>query len=203
MTDCPNVEMRDHLPDLANDSLESAVRLRVEAHLETCAACEAEIAIIRSTRLMMRQTTPRVNVASIVLALPSYADVAQRDQGTAVREAGVTPITAARSMRGRRWGSWRAAAAITMLAAGLGSYAVLRPDSPVRTLDSTSIATTAATGGMALTGALADLSDSELTALVQDIEAMDALPSTEVDIPTVVAVPTILPDSIGRELENF
>jgi hypothetical protein len=203
MTDCPNVEMRDRLPDLANDSLESAARLLVEAHLETCAACGAEIAIIRSTRLLMRQTTPRVNVASIVLALPAYADVTAREQGSATREAGITPITAARSMRGRSWGSWRAAAAITMVAAGLGSYAVLRSDSPVRTLDSTSIPTTATSGGMALTGRLADLSDSELTALVQDIDAIEALPSTEVDILTVAAVPTTLPDSVSQELENY
>src|ERR1041385_4030599 len=115
MIDCPNVEMRDRLPDLANDSLEPAVRELVLVHLAECAACTAEIEILRTTRLIMLKTTPRVNVQSIALAIPQYR--------------AATPLSAARP---KTWASsWRLAAAMTFLAAGIGSYAVLKPGSPV------------------------------------------------------------------------
>src|SRR6476469_4374424 len=160
MTECSNVEMRDRLPDLANDSLERAVRELVMVHLTECASCTAEIEILRTTRLILVHTTPKVNVAGIVSALPQY---------------GVTSIASAPT-RNRNWAtSWRMAAAMTFLAAGIGSYAVLRPDSPVRP-DSVSLrqATPDTTTGMALTGALAGLSDAELTALASDIDNIEA-----------------------------
>lgn len=183
MIDCPNVEMRDRLPDLANDSLEPSARMLVLAHLEQCAGCTAEIEILRTTRLILRATTPRVNVAGIVSALPQY---------------GVTPIASA----GRRpWSnSWAVAAAVAVFAAGIGSYAVLRPDAQIVPIDSTALV---AAPGMALTGALADLSDDELDALTQDIADIEALPSTDVVyMANAVNVPTILPDSVVREMED-
>src|SRR4051812_48942644 len=119
MIDCPNVEMRDRLPDLANETLELAVRELVLVHLAECAACTAEIEILRTTRLIMLTTTPKVNVASIALAIPQYR--------------AATPITAARP---RSWASsWRLAAVMTFLAAGIGSYAVLKPGSAVASRD--------------------------------------------------------------------
>ncbi|MEO5566949.1 MAG: hypothetical protein ABIR92_00565 [Gemmatimonadaceae bacterium] len=185
MIDCPNEAMRDLLPDLANESLESSVRVLVTGHIATCAACAAEIEIIRSARLLLVSSTPRVNVASIVKALPSYR--------------GSIPIQSARSARNRTWGSsWRIAAAATFLAAGLGSFAVLRPGAPVVVKDTTVVAVN---HGLALTGTLADLSDAELVALVKDIDGIEALPSTEVEAGSVVNASNILPDSIGRDLE--
>ena len=190
MIECSNVEMRDRLPDLANETLEPAVRALVVIHLTECAACTAEIEIIRTTRLILVKTTPKVNVAGVVSALPQY---------------GVTSITTAPSAR-RGWAnSWRIAAAVTFLVAGIGSYAVLRDDSPVPSMDSTQIMAAAAdsTVGLALTGALADMSDAELSALATDIESIEALPSTEVDMmASPVSVPTILSDTVARELED-
>src|SRR5687767_2983371 len=113
MIDCPNVEMRDRLPDLANESLEPAVRVLVIAHIDGCPACAAEIEILRTARLILVTTTPKVNVAGIVSALPQYRDVSRTVPG-------VTPINAALSVQRRGWGaSWRAAAAVTLLAAGV------------------------------------------------------------------------------------
>ena len=189
MIECPNVEMRDRLPDLANESLEPAVRVLVIAHIAECAACAAEIEIIRETRVLMLAATPRVNVAAIVSALPQH---------------GVRSITSAPSARGRAWGTWRIAAAAAFVAAGIGSYALLRPDSPSE-FGSTRIAITSdTTVGLALTGALADLSDAELVALVEDIDAIEALPSTEVETTmTGVGAPPIMPDSMVRDLEVY
>jgi hypothetical protein len=191
MIDCPNVEMRDRLPDLANETLEPSVRALVLVHLTECAACTAEIEILRTTRLILVTTTPKVNVAGIVSALPQYSSV----------RSGQPQIIAPR----HSWAtSWRMAAAMTFLAAGIGSYAVLRDDSPVKTIDTAQISSTADNAvGLALTGALADMSDAELSALAGDIERIEALPSTEVDLMTSpVQGPTIFPDSTGRDLED-
>jgi hypothetical protein len=189
MTECPNVEMRDRLPDLANETLEPSMRVLVLAHVESCAACAAEIEIVRSTRLWIVQSTPRVNVSAIVSALPRH---------------GVIPISQAPSARRRSWASWRAAAAITVLAAGVGSYAVLKPGSPVGTIDSAGMVADAdGRTGLALTGALAGLSEAELTALVKDIDAIDALPSTQIETASVISMPAIVPDSIARQMEDF
>ena len=186
MTDCPNVEMRDRLPDLANDTLVVAERELVLAHLAECAACTAEIEILRTTRLILVTSTPKVNVAGIVSALPQY---------------GVKPITSASSVRGSSWAnSWRIAAAATFLAAGIGSYQLLAKDTGVPTIDTLSQVTADSTVGLGLT-ALADTSEAELTALASDIEDMDALPSTEVETGSGIGVTGILPDSIARDLE--
>lgn len=203
MIDCPNVEMRDRLPDLANETLEPSVRALVLAHVESCVACTQEIEIIRTTRLLMVMSTPKVNVANIMMALPSYDSLPRAERGvSALPQHGVVPITAARSVRRTSWASWRAAAAITVLVAGVGSYAVLRPDSPVATMDSTGIVVAQGNSGLALTGALTDLSDAELSALVEDIEKIEALPSADVETARVIAAPA-LADSVARELENY
>jgi hypothetical protein len=189
MIECSNVAMRDRLPDLANETLESATRELVMVHLAECVACTAELEILRTTRLILVKTTPKVDVAGIVSALPQY---------------GVTPIGSAPSVRQRSWAtSWRVAAAMTFLAAGIGSYAVLRPDSPVRP-DSVNLRQAVAdtATGMALTGALADMSDAGLSALAGDIDKIEALPSTEVQTTaSEVNAPPIIPDSVVRELE--
>jgi hypothetical protein len=178
--------MRDRLPDLANDTLVVAERELVLAHLAECAACTEEIEILRTTRLILLKTTPKVNVVGIVSALPQY---------------GVTNISAAPSVK-RGWAnSWRIAAAVTFLAAGIGSYELMTKDSPVRDIDTIVATPSDPTVGLALTGALADLSDAELNALANDIEDIEALPSTEVGTITSPVAPTLLPDSIVQDLE--
>jgi hypothetical protein len=188
MTDCSNVEMRDRLPDLANETLEPSARELVLFHLAECAACTAELEILRTTRLIFVKTTPKVNVAGIVSALPQY---------------GVTSITTATATRERSWAtSWRMAAAMTLVAAGLGSYAVLGNDSTVGPIDTMQI-TADNTVGLALTGALADMSDAELSALASDIDQIEALPSTEIDLMrSPVHGLTILPDSVVWHMED-
>jgi hypothetical protein len=187
MVDCPNVEMRDRLPDLANDTLVVAERELVLAHLAECAECTAEIEILRTARLIMLKTTPKVNIAGIVSALPRY---------------GVKSISSAPSVRRTSWAnSWRVAAAVTFLAAGIGSYEIIKKEAPVGGPDTVMAVNADATTGIGVGGALADMSEAELNSLVSDIDKIEALPSTEVETTTAVGVPTILPDSIVRDLE--
>jgi hypothetical protein len=211
MNDCPNADVRDLLPDLMHERLDSETRAMVEAHVATCTDCASELELLR--QLHGARRTPRVDVASIVAAVPVYHAPARRS-----------------------WVSWRAAAAITVLVAGASSVAVLQrgvPDSPaVRTSpsavsvtsspqapsvpmnevasgepkspvpapikDSTPVVHTMpaaptvsgavrelAMGG----GALGDLDDRELTSLLKDIESLDAVPSVEVESPPMSPIP--------------
>ena len=71
MRDCENVDIRDLLPEHAGGLLAGAERARVEAHLATCEACRAELALLRALRAS--RPTPRVtaaDVSRIVAALP-------------------------------------------------------------------------------------------------------------------------------------
>ena len=207
MNDCPNADVRDLLPDLVHQRLDAETRAMVEAHVGQCADCSAELELLRQLRAV--RSTPRVDVASIVGALPAYRAPARRS-----------------------WVSWRAAAAITVLVAGASSVAVIqrgvpsavdigsRPitapvSAPVRsdTLLATphvAIAPTvtpktstpievlpapvakapesregesSATGReLAMGGgAMSDLDDRQLKSLLKDIESLDAVPSVEVE----------------------
>ena len=205
MNDCPNVDVRDLLPDLVHGRLDAAARAMVEAHVANCTDCAAELELLRQLRGAQR--TPTVDIASIVAAVPAYR----------------TPR--------RSWVGWRAAAVITVMVAGASSVAVLQRGVPAstgvgmhtspapvsvsipqpgptttpkvaagvpRSQPSESIRSTApvtdaipaapmppvsgavrelAMGG----GTIGDLDDRELASLLKDIESLDAVPSVEVE----------------------
>lgn len=197
MNDCPNAEMRDLLPDLVHCRLDAEVRSMVELHVQACADCQAELALLRDLRATFGRT-PQVDLGAVAAAVPAYRAAARRS-----------------------WMGWRTAAAITIAVAGGSSLLVLRngtstvPDSvaiarapaassdaaiaPVP-VDSSSLAvatqpvpapsalsgqrTLATTDGGELAmagGALGELSDRELADLLKDIESLDALPSVDVE----------------------
>jgi anti-sigma factor RsiW len=189
MTDCPNGELRDLLPDLLHDRLAPDARRRVEEHLRTCGACQAELTLLRDLHASMRRA-PAVDASRIAATIPPYRAPARR-----------------------AWAGWRAAAAIVILAAGGTSVALVRRDVGVGPADSarvdvrpeviapaessTRVATAPAAPVTSLTPAAAsdhahrelamassatsDLSERELSALLKEIESLDAVPSAEVD----------------------
>jgi len=194
MTDCPNGEVRDALPDYLHDHLEPARRREVESHLAGCEVCRDELSLLHA----MRATTgraPVVDTKAIAAAIPPY-----------------------RAPVGRGWATgWRAAAAVVALVVGGTSVALLRARAPAvhedtrpyvqtaaapdREPETTVVAppsgvstppssvapsgppaTTVANTELALGGgSITDLSDGELSALVEGIESLDAVPSTEVE----------------------
>jgi len=102
MIDCPNGDVRDLLPDYLHDRLESSARMSVEQHLAGCAACREELALLRDLRGTL-QHAPRIDVAAVAAAIPAYRPAARKG-----------------------WASgWRVAAAITAIAVGGASIAVL------------------------------------------------------------------------------
>ena len=160
MTDCPNGDIRDRLPDLLHGRLGAAERAAVEAHLRACQDCRDELELLRSMRGALGRV-PAVNVDAIAAQIPPYR-VPARQRPT------------------RSWGGWRIAAAVTLLAAGGTSVIVARKDD--RKPATAATATVSAPRELALTGgAVGELDDSELSALIDDVGSLDAVTPADAD----------------------
>lgn len=119
MNDCPNADIRDQLPDLLHERLDVSMRAAVMAHVDSCVDCRAELELLRGLHGMLVSRTPRVDINYVVSALPKRA---------------AQPPRVAR--RRPLWNDWRVAAAVTLLAAGGGSFALLRQGVTPTTADS-------------------------------------------------------------------
>lgn len=179
MSDCPNAEIRDLLPDLLHDRLDAPMRARVLAHVDGCADCRSELELLRSMRGSMERATPRVDVDHIVAALP---------------KPGTARVVAQRPRRM----SWRIAAAVTFIAVGGTSLVVMRNvrDGGVGTSDSARMRippvatettalvpptpTVAPGDDPAANGAIGNrignLNEKQLKSLLNEIDHMDATP---------------------------
>jgi hypothetical protein len=66
VTDCPNAEIRDLLPDLLHNNLSAHDTDRAEAHLAACAECRDELellSIVCALNLVPKSTRPAFTVA--------------------------------------------------------------------------------------------------------------------------------------------
>src|SRR5689334_6370511 len=109
MTDCPNGELRDLLPDYLHDRLDSSARGAVERHLAECTACRDELALLRELRGTL-QRAPRIDVAAVAAAIPAYRPAPRKHVA----------------------GGWRVAAAIAAIAVGGASLTLLGHESNSR-----------------------------------------------------------------------
>jgi hypothetical protein len=124
MNDCPNAVIRDQLPDLLHERLDPSARAAVLAHVETCADCRAELDVLRGVHGMLVAQTPRVDVRSIVAALPKPAVVGRPVVERQVPESKVVALQP--TARRRVWSDWRVAAAVVLFVAGGSSMVLLR-----------------------------------------------------------------------------
>jgi anti-sigma factor RsiW len=176
MNDCPNVEIREQLPEYLNGTLSAQRRKEVEAHLDGCSDCTDEVAVLRLVREAYAETTPRVNVNAIVSALPRRAS---------------RPVV--RSWRQSH--AFQVAAAISFIALGGMSLAVARSffnGSPTTAQVDTLVAvsTAAAVGDtpISFAGGTSDLGDEDLEALLSALESIEALPVTEPSDPPLTGI---------------
>ena len=208
MIDCPNAEIRDRLPDLVHERLDSATRALVLAHVGSCEACREELVLLRTLRDGMSRG-PSLDVNAIARAV-----IARTVEGQRAASAAPTSVRPSRSRL--RWTDWRVAAAVTMLVVGGASVATVRlidrghieadtglpvavpprgdavdSGADVRRSTRTPEAVPAA-AELSMGGGVADLSESDLRDLLADIEALDAVPEPE---PEPVAVRVSLPGS--------
>lgn len=70
MSDCPNVEMREALPELLHGRLDVMRASTVRAHVAVCADCAAELELLERVQRIYA-TAPAVDTAAIVRALPA------------------------------------------------------------------------------------------------------------------------------------
>jgi hypothetical protein len=146
MNDCTNAEIRDQLPDLLHDRLTVSVRELVVAHVADCADCREELDVLRDMRSALLARTPLVDIGQIVASLPKATG------GRIVPAAGIAPITSAPSRRRMRI-DWRIAAAVTFLAVGGSSVALLeRTPSPDRGFPDSSIVASMPSGAVPTNG---------------------------------------------------
>jgi len=185
MRECANGEMRDLLPDLLHDRLTAELRIVVQAHVDGCADCRAELAILR--RVMAINVAPRVDASRIAAAVPPY-----RGQSAWGRAAN-SPLV-------------RIAAAILLLA---GAAAVItnaagrsRPPEPVpqtvqapvspANVEPAPVPTAPPRGPttgvahrapmeLAVGESFHDLSDAELRTLLEELGKLEAVTSTETE----------------------
>lgn len=128
MNDCQNAAIRDRLPELLHDRLDPVARTAVLAHVDGCGDCRSELELLRGVQTMLIARTPRVDIQYVVGALP-----------LASRRTASRPVA-----RQRSWADWRIAAAVTVLAVGGGSLAVVhRGSSSIAPVASHALATPA------------------------------------------------------------
>jgi hypothetical protein len=203
MTDCPNGEMRDRLPDLLHERLEASARAVVIAHVEACDDCRAELMLLREARVALSSDVRVVDVASIARVVIA-------------RTASPAAVETTRRRARSPWMDWRVAASIALLAVGGASFAVIRARQPVaapvptavspsepapvvqrvatdterRLLPATATPAVPATAELSAAGGVGDLSDNDLRVLLDDLDSIDAMPSAEPEPVTVrVAIP--------------
>jgi anti-sigma factor RsiW len=194
MIDCPNGDVRDALPDYLHDRLDAELRRRVESHLAGCDACRAELSLLRALRVQMRGV-PAVDVEAIAAAIPPYRAPAARSRVVSWRAAAaVVAFAVGGTSIALLWGRGPVASedvtpyvqagptphrdsATVVVAPRSGAprapASVAPRNQPVGTVISRELAMAG--------GSITDLSDGELSALVESIESLDAVPSTEVE----------------------
>jgi len=137
MSECLSAEMRDVLPDFVHGQLDDGRAAEVRAHIVNCAACAAEVELLRAV-MSAAPAAPEMNVDRIVRALPTPTR-----HGFLLHKGGATgsPLTPVASPamphRSRIWSRpvVKIAAAVAIVAAGGLSLVVgrdvLRPDTQV------------------------------------------------------------------------
>ena len=205
MTECMNAEVRDALPDLLHGRLGDLDRATMKAHLESCADCRAELALMERVRAYA-PLTPSIDVSRIVSMLPAVVSSAEHQL------AHIAP--------GRQPSHmslvWKLAAAAALIVAGTITFAKAnapnQASSSVAPASASEVAASTvtlepapkqiaiaspvskaaprrliagSTSGLSLTGGLQDLTDAQLEALLKDVDNVDGLPTAE---PEVISV---------------
>jgi hypothetical protein len=74
MSDCPNIEIRELLPEFMHGMLDPRAHQRVQSHLDVCADCSAELALLQAVKAAgeIQLPTPAIDVSQVASAIPPY-----------------------------------------------------------------------------------------------------------------------------------
>jgi anti-sigma factor RsiW len=117
MSDCPNVEIRELLPDYLSGTLSARRREEVWEHVTACDDCAQELALLQLVREAYAEAyaeaMPPVNVGAIVAAIPRRTSrPAMRSWGAVTRFKLRPPFPSSR-WAGFRW-RWRGRSSMTI-----------------------------------------------------------------------------------------
>ena len=201
MSECTHLDMRDLLPDFVRGELTSDSSATLEAHLASCAACRAELRLVRDAHAVLA-ATPAVDAPRIADAIARSRGV-RRDAALAVAETRRLRSSSVRTTSRR---VWLAAAAIAAVATAVvlgsnGTRTSTSGSTPViaQIADSTPAMSTPAGQGPVTTprapardelvmgGGVSDLADADLESLLQALDDVDA----ELDVEPAVVMPVL------------
>ena len=166
MRDCPNVEMRERLPELMHGVLRADVAADVRAHVAQCEDCRAELELLESVRSALVTPTTPIDSARIVAKLPRYE-----------RPSLWTRVTRSRELR--------AAAAVVLMVGGF--LAVQQTRSGVQPDTAVAVASAEGAAELAIGDTFQDLTDSDLVAVLDAIAKLEPVTpdATEEDVPSI------------------
>jgi anti-sigma factor RsiW len=175
MTDCPNVEMREQLPEFVHGMLDAPARERVQAHVDGCTECAQELAILRS--VIEAAVIPQIDVTRIAAAIPAY-----RQREVEGMESGIDNTVISLPVR-RPWfqrASVQLAAGLMVAAIGLSTVVMNyeRPSSGTTSVQGTIAAGNVGNQGLTLV-AVNSLDNGQIEQLIAGMDSLDALPSIE------------------------
>ncbi|HEX6573903.1 MAG TPA: zf-HC2 domain-containing protein [Gemmatimonadaceae bacterium] len=193
MSDCVNNEVREALPDLLNGKLSALDTATMNAHVESCADCRAELAILREAKSSVL-LAPAIDVARISAAIQPYGQVvsgtlpARRPFLSSMNVLRVAAAAAIIAIGGVLFSSSGAdsSRAVTQVATAPITEAL--PATSVTPGASQSAVTSGASvkaaqerqvAALSLVGTTSDLSDADLEQLVSELDQIETLPAAE------------------------
>jgi predicted anti-sigma-YlaC factor YlaD len=193
--DCVNAEVRDALPDLLHGRLGELDTATIKAHVESCAACRAELDLMREA-IATAPITPPVDAGKIAAAIAPYAAVntipapVKRTgwfgNAPTLRIAVAAAFVAVSGwLLSGRIGNERVPVKQTATTAPAVTADVGESPSspaPVTTASDAPAASAAQesqVAALSLVGSTVELSDADLEKLVAELDGMETLPSAE------------------------
>ena len=167
MRDCPNATMRDLLPELLHGRLPAREAAEVRLHVEGCADCRAELALL--TRVRSAMPAPAVDTGRIASSIPPYRASRSRIPRILWQAAAAVLLVAGATLVARTRPRPVDVGDTVLVAQGVrpapGTVAVAAPVAPGSELD--------------LSDSFQDLSDNDLLALAEAVGALEATLSVE------------------------
>jgi len=192
VNDCVNAEVRDALPDFINHRLSDLDAATVREHIESCAECQAEVAIIREARAGAL-FVPKMDADRIASAVRPYASKTAQSARRGSRRTWALAAAAAIVAIGGWAVSTRSsvddsASRVAVTAAGpaavIETTPPTQPEASVPSAQKSSTTRAAApkeiqVASLSLVGTTDDLTDTDLENLVAALDGIDGTPSAE------------------------
>jgi anti-sigma factor RsiW len=196
MNECMNEEIRDALLDMVYGRLSELDTKTLMEHIQFCAECRAELAVIREAQATA-PIVPRIDAARVAAAIAPYANPASMSDADARKTARPVAMTwkfaaAALLISAGGWAlsntslishenESRGAASVAAVASTPSAEVAGRVTSeqsgatPEAPEPVTAVPTEIA--ALSIVGGVPDLTDDQLEALIQDLDAIESLPS--------------------------